>query len=228
MKSIPISKFADLGFCELKIVYHFLEERKPAFHPCVFAGGRQHSVSAGEDVLKPRVAVSLEELLEAVRDWGSVVEFPSESVRVEFMSHGFLFCGRLDKLVKEGRKAIVIDEKFTSSGGSTLFREKHFIQLNAYCNGLLNGRTIVSGVELGERVFAGLQLEGRLVERDIESRVLLCEPRSIGFDEARLHGLLERFAEIMRGGLDGRELACGEPGRCAACEYRLGCAHRAF
>ena len=226
MKSIPISKFADLGFCELKLIYHFLEERKPTFYPCVFLGGKQHALSAYEDSLKPRASVSREELLEALKGPASIVEFPAESVQVRFESHGFLFAGRIDKLVKSGNSVVVIDEKFTN-GGSHLFAEKYAVQLRAYCNGLANGRTVVGGVLLGDRVFAGLPLFGKVVEKDIESRALLRESCHIKFNENEFNPLLERFAEIMKGGLGKKELACRDRNRCSVCEYRNQCEYKA-
>jgi len=222
---IPISGFADLGFCELKVVHRFLEERKPVFHQNVYLGGAQHATSAEIDALKPHTTVTLDELLEALRDEESVIEFPSESVRVEFSSHGFTFSGRLDKLVKQGREAFVIDEKFTGGNGGQ-FHQKYAKQLSGYCYGLADGKTSVGGVALGEKVFAGLSLSGKIVERDIESRAQLGEPLLVMFDAQSFRPSLERFSEIMRGSFEARELACGNPARCAICEYRSECGHR--
>ena len=222
---IAISRFADLGFCELKLVYHFLEERKPVFHPNVYLGGVQHAASAEEDSQKPHVSVTLEELLDALKDGESVIEFPSESVRVEFRHSGLTFSGRLDKLVKSGREAFVIDEKFTGGNGGQ-FHGKYAKQLSAYCHGLADGKTSVGGVTIGEKVFAGLSLSGKIVERDIESRAPLGEPLTVMFDEESFKPSLERFSEIMRGSFEARELACGNPARCAICEYRSECENR--
>lgn len=227
MESIPISKFADLGFCELKIVYHFLEARKPSFSTHVYLGGKQHAVSAYEDSLKPRTSVSLNDLLEALKDSESIIEFPSESVHVKFESRGFIFRGRIDKLIKSGRIATVIDEKFTNMG-SSIFADKYTTQLCAYCNGLANGKTIVSGIELGERVFAGLLLTGKVIERDIESRALLRESCHLEFHESKFTPLVERFTKIMKGDFDRKELACRKPEKCALCEYRNRCEYRAI
>lgn len=227
MKPVAVSKFADVAFCELKLVHHFVEGTPPEFHPCVFQGARQHAESAREDGERGHVSVPAGELLSALGDGESEVEFPAEAVKVEFSAYGLDFFGRLDKLVKRGGEAVVIDEKFTSGKGEC-FRGKYEAQLSAYAFGLANGRMSVGGVFLGEKVFFGKRISCRVLERDIESRRHLGGGQSFEYCEAKLLPLLARFKEIVGGGLSGKELACGCLEKCVACEFRHACGERAY
>jgi len=222
MRPIPISKFADVEFCGLKPVYHFLEERRPRFRPCVAIGARQHAVSAEEDAEKEYETVSVGELLRRLKDEASALEFPSEAVGVKFAFGGMEFCGRLDKLLKFGRSVVVCDEKFTSRAGG-LFSAKYECQLSAYCNGLASGVMKVRGRPLGEGVFRGFDIYYRIIERDLVGRHFLGEGKPKPFDAGFVAARLERFAGIMEGKFERRDLACGEPAKCACCEYSEGC-----
>lgn len=222
MRQIAISKFADVEFCGLKPVYNFIEERRPRFRPCVFIGARQHAVSAGEDAEKEYETISAEELLRRLRDEGSVLEFPNEAVSVRFEFGGMGFSGRLDKLLKFGRSVVVCDEKFTSRAGG-VFAKKYECQLSAYCNGLANGVMKVRGRALGEGVLRGFDLYYRLLERDLVGRHLVGKGEPKPFSEPFVASRLEKFAGILEGRFERRELACGEPAKCAVCEYRDGC-----
>jgi len=224
--NVAISKFADLSFCELKIVHHFIDGSRPSFHACVPAGARQHAASAREDAEREWEETTAEGILEALRDPKKSLELPSESVSVSFNARGFSFRGRLDKLVKTGSGVVVVDEKFTGGKGAC-FRGKYVQQLSTYCYGLANGKLSVCGVQLGEGLLRGHALSCRIVERDIRTR------REVGgtafpFNEELVASSIGRFAEIMGGGFERRELACGELEKCVACEYRRACGHRAY
>lgn len=223
---VAISKFADLAFCELKIVHTFIDARQPSFRPCVAAGARQHAESAREDAEREWEETTAEEVLQALQDPVKSLELPSESVSVRFNSNGHEFAGRLDKLVKQGSEAVVVDEKFTGGRGGC-FRQKYVRQLSSYCFGLANGSMSVCGVEIGERVLRGMNLSCRIVERDIHSREIVGEVK-FGFDEKLVESSAERFAEILNGGFERRELACGELEKCVSCEYRRLCEYRAY
>jgi hypothetical protein len=227
LKPVAVSKFADIEYCELKVVHHFVNRLKPSFHPCVGRGAAQHAESAAEDSRRPKVAVPLGELLSSLKDGESIVEFPSESVRVEFRAHGFTFSGRLDKLLKTGGDAIVVDEKF-SGGNSEIFMRKYEAQLSAYCYGLANGRTYANGVALGENVFNCLKLSCIIVGRDIATRERLGEPKRFEYSASAFEPALSRFANVVKGAFGEKELACNSIRKCAACEYRLECGHRAY
>ncbi len=222
MRAVPISKFADVEFCGLKPVYHFLEERRPHFRPCVAIGVRQHAISAEEDAEKEYEAVSVDELLRRLQDEGSALEFPNEAVSVRFAFGGLTFSGRLDKLLKFGRSVVVCDEKFTSRAGG-LFSGKYECQLSAYCNGLANGIMRVRGRELGEGVLRGFDIYYRIIERDLLGRHPLGKGEPKPFDAGFVASRLERFAGILEGRFERRELACGEPAKCLVCEFREGC-----
>ncbi len=220
MLTVPISKFADMGFCELKLVHSLIDGARPRFRPCVAEGTRQHALSAREDAKKPYKEVSEKELLDSLRDEKTSVELPSESVRVRFEHRGTVFSGRIDKLMKEGRKVFVVDLKFGRGGGA--FAGKYECQLLSYCKALRDGEVRFKGGGKGLAVFSGMELYYVIAEGGLHAG----EP--VPFEEARLLPRLRRFDALMRGEFERRELACGEPGKCALCEFGHLCTHRAF
>ena len=224
--AVSISKFADMAFCELKLVHSIIDGARPQFRPCVMLGTKNHAMAAEEDARKPYKRLSGRELLEGLRDETSSFELPSESVRVRFEHGGSVFAGRLDKLVKQEKKVMVVDLKFTGKAGG-VFKEKYECQLLSYCKALRDGEVKFKGGVGGREMFKGLDLYYVLMEMDIMSRKLLVESRPVKFDETRLLPKLRKFEAIMRGDFTRGELACGEPEKCERCEFGHLCAYRA-
>lgn len=225
--AIPISKFADMAFCELKLVHSVIDRARPQFRPCVFEGTKHHAISAEEDARKPYKRMSGKELLESLRDERSCVELPSESVRVRFEHGGSCFSGRIDKLLKEEKKVVVVDLKFTGRAGG-VFSQKYECQLLSYCKALKDGEVRFRGGGGGSSFFKGMELCYQIIEMDIVTRKPFAPKKPVPFDETRLLPKLKRFESLMRGDYERQELACGEPEKCACCEFNYLCMHRAL
>lgn len=228
MLRVAISKLADLAVCELKPYLHFVLGERPVFGEWVRAGTVHHALSAQIDKqTKQYEKVSVERLKELLSEEGSCVEIPSEKVRVEFSFGDCVFSGRLDKFLKLGKSVRVVDEKFVGKASEKI-RERHHLQLGAYCYALKNGSTSYARgskrVELGERLFKDFDAFYKVVERSRETRETVFESEWNACDEKKIKDSVERFSKILNGEFELGELKLGE--NCEWCEFKQACRSR--
>jgi len=192
MRVVPISTLASLAYCRRQVYLTLVKGVKPRRRE-IFRGVEQHNISKeGEARIEPEVVI------DAASEPDSTLAFPFESLFTSFIYKGFLFVGKPDKVIKRGRKVYVEEEKYVRRSYGRLF-DNWKLQLLAYCHSLARGKTIFQYGNFRRRLdFSGDEFFYYVVERNIETREVLCvhEPRSYAFEE--LEGKLEDFVSMVK------------------------------
>lgn len=222
---ISITSFADMGVCECKPFLRLVVGATPEYGKWVRAGVAHHAASAREDAARGYERVSEGELKEILRDSGSIVELPSESLSVEFPFKEMVFAGRMDKFLKLGNKVLVVDEKFVRETAERV-HERYQLQLGAYCLALAGGSLFYrrgrKKIHLGDRLFHDYDVRFKVVERSAESRETLFESEELSPLFHSILGKMRRFCGIINGEVEPRQQ---RGSRCYFCELRSSCAH---
>ena len=223
---VNISQFASIAICEAKPYWSLVLREPPRFGAWVKLGTKHHSISQKEDALKDYKRLPFPELKKELAKKESVLELPSEKIRVRFAFAGMVFSGQLDKMLKFEEKVLVIDEKFVGESAGKM-HERYHLQLGAYCLGLKSGATALARGSkselLGEELFKDFELRYRIVERSRATRKVLFESEECLFEEEKLFPTLERFASILNDEVSWKEMKKPEKHVCARCEYAHVC-----
>ena len=214
-RSVPISALASLGYCERYFYITQVLGVKPAPSRAMCAGARQHSVLRKLDKAKRFESNEIPALKEKLSDSASVIVLPREVLRVVFVHDGYSFRGQVDRLVKRGSEALVMEEKFVLRSLGKL-RKSHEYQLAGYCHALKAG---LAGYAFGRvthwlgRVFSHLEVKYMVIERHrLTGEVLFASQPKI-YSVRTFLPILNRAVGILRGEV--------RPGRNsgAACEH---------
>lgn len=221
---IPISALASLGYCERYLYLTRVLGAKPAPTGAMRTGVRQHSVSRALDPARRYLKEEIPALGEKLRSESSTLELPREVLRVAFAHEGYLFRGRVDKLVKRGSEVTVMEEKFVARSYGRLKRS-HEYQLSGYCHALKEGK---AGYAFGRNtlwfdrnVFANLKVNYMVIERHRETREVLFASPPISYSKRKFLPVLERLVGILDGEV---EPVRSRGAKCRVCSLAESCA----
>jgi|GEM_PF-2101079 CRISPR/Cas system-associated exonuclease Cas4 (RecB family) len=224
---IPISAFASLGYCERYFYMTQVLGVKPAPTRAMRAGARQHSLSRKLDEAKRFGREEIPALKERLRDAASVLVLPREALRVAFAHDGYFFRGQVDKLVKRGSEALVLEEKFVFRSYGKL-RKSHEYQLSGYCHALKAGLAGYAFGKatcwLGKGMFSHLEVKYMVIERHRLTREVLFASQPKSYSAKTFLPILERAVGILNGEVHpapGREAKCERCSLAQACEKTL-------
>ena len=118
---VAISRFAQMGYCELAAYLELVQGMRPRMREWVVQGAKQHGVSEKMDAARGYEKATPEKLRKEIDRKESAFEVLSERVGVAFEYRGNEYTGRLDKLLKLGEKLLVVDEKFVGKSWQKIF-----------------------------------------------------------------------------------------------------------